>query len=490
MTRGPALVLAGAVVLLVAILALAVGATVADPGPGGGAAELVPASALAFARLSTDPDDAAARRLARLAPRIPGYLRLRDAALTAVSPAPGAFDLRRDVRPWLGDEAAVALVELGGGRFGSLAIARVRNRPRAEALLQRIAGSRPGVRYGETVVRRFGGNAAAFVRGFLVAGPELAVQRSIDAARGDTPSLARSRAFQRALEGVRRPAEVYVSARGLRARGGLARLLDHPRLRALGAAAGADARGLRVRVRSTGTGGEQFRPTLAARVPAGAVALVTAPDLGRAVAAAQRAGAGAALDSVRTAIGEGAALDLDRDLLGKLSGGFAAWLAPGDAAPVIGLAAHTGDPDGLRVALARLQGPIARLLAEDAGAPPVFATREIAGAAAYTLDVADGFQPTYTVAGETAVLATSPSAVEAFLDRRGPRLESTRGFRAAVPEVPAEIESLGFFDVRQLLTLGEQTGLTAEDLHPVHAASAVIQREEDDTTAELFFEIP
>ena len=489
MTRGPALVLAGAVVLLVAILALAVSATLAGPGPGGGAAELVPASALAFARLSTDTGDPAARRLARLAPRIPGYLRLRDAALTAVSPAPGAFDLRRDVRPWLGDEAAVALVDLGGGRFGSLAIAHVRNRPRAEALLQRIAGSRPGVRYRETVVRRFGENAAAFVRGFLVAGPELAVRRSIDAARGDTPSLARSRAFQRALEGARRPAEVYVSPRGLRARGGLARLLDHPRLRALGAAAGTDARGLRVRVRRIGTGGEEFRPSLAARVPAEAVALVTAPDLGRTVAAAQRAGAGAALDSVRRTLGE-ASLDLDRDLLGKLGGGFAAWLAPGDAAPVIGLAAHTRDPGGLRVALARLQDPIARLLAEDADVPPVFATREIAGADAYTLDVAEGFQPTYAVAGDTAVLATSPSAVEAFLDRRGPRLEATRGFRAAVPEVPAEIESLGFFDVRQLLALGEQTGLTAEDLHPVHAASAVIQREEDDTTAELFFEIP
>jgi hypothetical protein len=487
--RAPVAVLAGCVALLAGILALAVTATVADPGPGGGAAQLVPASALAFARLSTDPDDPAARRLARLAPRIPGYLRLRDAALTAVSPAPGAFDLRRDVRPWLGDEAAVALVDLGGGRFGSLAIASVRNRPRAEALLQRIAGSRPGLRYGKTVVRRFGGNAAAFVRGFLVAGPELAVQRSLDVARGDTPSLARSRAFPRALEGSRRPAEVYVSPRGLRARGGLARLLDHPRLTELGAAAGADTRGLRVRVRSTGTGGEQFRPTLAARVPAGAVALVAAPDVGRAVAAAQRAGAGATLDSVRTALSEGAALDLDRDLLGKLSGGFAAWLAPGDAAPVIGLAAHTGDPGGLRVALARLQDPVARLLAEDAEAPPVFSTREIAGTDAYTLNVAEGFQPTYAVAGDTAVLATSPSAVEAFLDRRGPRLESTRGFRA-VPKVPAEIESLGFFDVRQLLTLGEQTGLTAEDLHPVHAASAVIQREEDDTTAELFFEIP
>ena len=45
-------------------------------------------------------------------------------------------------------------------------------------------------------------------------------------------------------------------------------------------------------------------------------------------------------------------------------------------------------------------------------------------------------------------------------------------------------------DVRQLLALGEQTGLTAEVLRPVRAAAAVTEREKDDTTAELFFEIP
>jgi hypothetical protein len=74
--------------------------------------------------------------------------------------------------------------------------------------------------------------------------------------------------------------------------------------------------------------------------------------------------------------------------------------------------------------------------------------------------------------------------------RGGARLTATPAFRSAIPSIPTGIESLGFFDVRQLLTLGEQTGLTAEDLRPVRAASAVIQREEDDTTAELFFEIP
>ena len=89
-TRGPVLVLAGTVAVLVAILAVAVHDAASQAGPGGQAAQLVPASALAFVRLSTDPSDPAAARLQRLAPRIPGYLALRDAALSAVSPAPGA----------------------------------------------------------------------------------------------------------------------------------------------------------------------------------------------------------------------------------------------------------------------------------------------------------------------------------------------------------------------------------------------------------------
>src|SRR5215208_3410185 len=117
--RGSLAVLALAVGLLAAILGVAVQASRADAGPGGRAAELVPASALACARVSTDPDDPAARDLARLAPKLPGSARLREQALSAVSPAPGAFDVERDVRPWQGDEAAAALVDLGGGRFGS-----------------------------------------------------------------------------------------------------------------------------------------------------------------------------------------------------------------------------------------------------------------------------------------------------------------------------------------------------------------------------------
>ena len=491
--------LALAVGLLVAILGVAVQATRAATGPGGRAAELVPASALAFARLSTDPDDPAARDLARLAPKLPGYARLRGEALRAISPAPGAFDVQRDVRPWLGDEAAVALVDLGGGQFGSLVIAQVRNRPRAEALLQRVAGARPAARYSKTVIRRFGDNAAAFVEGYLVAGPELAVQRSIDASRGDTPALADAKAFERAVAGARRPALFYLSARRLRSVpddgmwGAIAALLDRPGLQGLGATAAPDERGLRVHVRSVGgrRAGRGSGAALAARVPAGAIAMLAAPDAAALLAAAEKAAGAGAAESVRTMLTEQAALDLDRDLLGALKGGFAAWLSPGAAAPVIGFAARTDDPKALRETLARLQNPVARALAEDPEAPPVFSTRAVAGTDTFSLRASDGFAPTYAVAGDTVVAGTAPEAVEAFLTKGRPRLEDSRSFRSAIPLVPPRTESLGFFDVRQLLALGEQTGLTAEDLRPVHAASAVIQREEDDTTtAELFFEIP
>ena len=495
--RGPVVVLAGSVVLLVAILAIAIADATSRPGPGGEAAGLVPASALAFVRLSTDPEDAAARRLTALAPRVPGYLALRDAALTTVSPAPGAFDPRRDVRPWLGNEAAVALVDVGGGRFGSIVLAQVRSRPRAEALLQRVAGGKGGVRYRGSVLRRFGTNAAVFAKGFLIAGPEAAVRRAVDVARGEAPALAEAPTFKAALEGARQPLQGYLSARGLRGyvrgQGGVAAavaaIVDRPELRGVGASLRADRRGLQVHTRLMGTAGSEFRPRLLDGVPAEAIATLAGPSFAAAVQAAQRAGASAALDEVRTTLQEASSLDLDRDVLGRLRGEFTAWLEPGPAAPVITLAARTSDPAGMREVLARLQDPLARALAGDQGVTPAFEARAIAGADAFTLDVADGFAPTYTVIGDTVVVSTSPAGLERFRART-PRLRASRGFRAAVPRISPKIESLGFVDVRQLLVLGEQTGLTADVLRPVRAAAAVIEREKDDTTAELSFEIP
>ena len=113
----------------------------------------------------------------------------------------------------------------------------------------------------------------------------------------------------------------------------------------------------------------------------------------------------------------------------------------------------------------------------------------IAGADAFTLDIADGFAPTYAVAGDTVVVSTSPAGLERPRAHARPRCGPRAAFARQAPD-PGRIESLGFVDVRQLLALGEQTGLTADVLRPVRAAAAVIEREKDDTTAEFSFEIP
>ena len=362
--------------------------------------------------------------------------------------------MRRDVRPWLGDEAAVALVELGGGRFGSLVLARVRDEPKAEALLQRVAGARPGTRYTGTVVRRFGANAAAFVRGYLVAGPELAVQRSIDAAEDDAPALAESDVFERALAGAERPAQVYVAPRGLRAAPGggvagalVARCSASRGLRALGAAAAGGEDGLRVSVRSVGTGGRTAADAgpdgalaLAARVPAEAIALLAAPEAAAVVAAVERAGGAAAAESVRSTLAEEASLDVDRDLLGAPARRLRRVAEPGRGGA--GDRARRAHPTTPR-ACARCS-PACRTR-WPARSPRIRTRRRssaaatIAGADAFTLQVSDGFAPTYAVADDTVVVATAPEAVEAFLAPRQPSPRWTRpAFRVGDARSPAQ----------------------------------------------------
>ena len=80
-------------------------------------------------------------------------------------------------------------------------------------------------------------------------------------------------------------------------------------------------------------------------------------------------------------------------------------------------------------------------------------------------------------------------------------IASAPSFRATIGDVPEDVDSLLFLDLRQLLALGEQTGLTAipglgtarDDLARVQAAGLTVAPDparKTDTTAELFLEIP
>ena len=127
---------------------------------------------------------------------------------------------------------------------------------------------------------------------------------------------------------------------------------------------------------------------------------------------------------------------------------------------------------------------------------PGFKPDTLGGLEGYALRVTPELAPSYAVAGDGVVLSTAPAGLQ---PPRG-TIAAAAGFRATLGEVPDTVDSLVFLDLRQLLALGEQTGLTAipglttarDDLRRVSAAGAVVTHDPahpTDTTAELFFQI-
>jgi hypothetical protein len=502
-----------AALAVVAAVALAAGLVLAGGGedaPPDDAARLVPANALAYVHLSTDPERAADRRFAELAAALPPLARLRDQAAAAI--APTAFDVERDVRPWLGDELAYAAVSPAD----SLVLAAVADRPKAEALVARVGNLSAAQEHRGVPVLVAGRTAIAFVGDFLALGTEPAVRAAIDRADGDGEPLADADAFARALDGA--PADrslvAYASGDGVRQvlapRGGLlgtlGALLDRPGLVAAGGALSAEPGGLRAHVRLAGGAPRDaaFEPVLLERVPERAAAYLGVRGATRLARLAERLGAEETVAALRDAAAVEAGVDLDGDVLAPLSGEVAvAVTGPADdpsgtggGAPVVTLKARTADARRTGSALARLQQPLERRLALP-GTAPGFKPEPVGGLEAFTLRVTPELAPSYAVSGDGLVLSTAPAGLE---PPRG-TLAASEAFGATIGDVPESADSLVFLDLRQLLALGEQTGLTAipslatarDDLRRVRAAGAVVSHEPtnpSDTNAELFLQIP
>jgi hypothetical protein len=497
-----------AALALVALLALAAGFVYAGGGgeeaPPDDAAQLVPPDALAYVHVSTDPDRAADRRLARYAEALPTLTRLRDQVVAAISPQ--AFDLERDVRPWLGDELAYAAVS----PFDSLVLAEVDDRPKADAFVARIGNLSGAAQYRGVRVLVAGQTALAFVGDFLAVGTEAAVRAAVDRHRGDGAALADVVGFRRVADGApaARSVLAYAPANGVRevlARrdgllGTLGVLLDRRGLDFAGAAVTAEEGGLRAHVRLAGGAPPDaaFEPLLLERIPEDAAAYLGIRGAPRLAQLLERLGAGDAVATVRRVVSDEAGIDFDGDLLGPLADEVAiAVTGPtGEGAPVVTLKARTTDPARTESALARLQEPLARRLALP-GTVPGFKPETFGGLEGFTLRVTPELAPSYALSDEGLVLSTAPAG----LDPPRGTIAAAPGFDATIGDVPARAESLVFLDLRQLLALGEQTGLTAipgfatvrDDLARVRAIGAVVTQDPanpSETTAELILQIP
>ena len=457
---------------VLAAAALAAGLIIAaDDAPPSRAAALAPSDATVFVHARRDAD---AARLWEIAGDFPSLAALERGLLGP------DVDPQRDIAPWLGDELALALP-------GPLLLAAVADRAGAERFRRRLP---------ETT-------ASAYAGAFLAIGPNAAVNAAAARAGGEGESLADTRAYQRAGEIERAPVELYAPADGirrllaeapalLRAAGAFA---DSPQFEGIAAGVVPEERGLRIRARIQrapgGPPAEEFAPALPGRVPASAAAFLDLPGADALTALLERGGLAATVSAVRAALPEIAGVDLDRDLLGPLGSEAALTIGAEGATPEITLTARTDDPALTREALARLQGPLTEQLA-----PGSAGFRALDGDA-FTLAATPRLEPSYAVTGNVVVASTHRSGLaQRTLARRG--LAQDPAFRAVANQTGARVEALAFADLRQLLALGERTGLTLgsgfpatrDDLRQVRAVGAVVRREEADSTAELFLEIP
>lgn len=498
-----------AAVVLVGVAAVVVGALLVFGGGGSSpsiadrAAALVPADALVYVHVSTDGDRGAVQAAERLAGSFDGYERLRDGILDRLSVGGGG---RGAVRPWLGDEAALALLGPRGQTAGSLVLLSVRDRGRAEAFVREGARrSGPSRTYQGVTLHRYGAVYAAFVGDFLVLGQRASVQAAIDRQRGRGAALARDATYRKLharLPGDR-VADAYATADGLRrllvpaggALGVAGVVLDRPNLRGTAVALTAGDPGAVVTIAADvpGRTARPLHPQLLGAVPKGALAYYGSRSLdqsaGRLLAAAGTSALGQLIERGRRALGGVGARSVQRDLLGLLQKETAVVLLPGVPAPTLLVMAPVEDEARTRAALARLSATLPKLL------PGGKISTEAGGVTKVTSDQAE---LDAAVVDGKLVLATGMAGIEAARHPGG-GIEDAGAFRAAVPDASGgDVTSLIFLDFSQLLRLAEQTGLddsraylaVKDDLARVKAVGVRSTGEGEDTTSEIRFQIP
>jgi hypothetical protein len=505
-----AVVLVGAVLVVASLV----------QGSGGGeprdnAARLVPADALLYVHSRVEPDSEQWQRAGEIVRRLPSLRRLRDRALQSLSRERRRLDFETQVRPWIGNEAALALLR-DGRRATSLILLRVADEPLARRFLQG-AGRSTLQRHRGVPVRVYGDLAVAFVRDFMAIGTPANVRSAIDTRRGG--SLARTELFRKAVGELAvedRLAYAYGPAAGLsevlRGQPGLIGelrpLLEVPGLEAAAAAVRADLNGVRLdftTIAPPRTPVRWSRPTLVEEAPSGTMAFVGAAGLDglleqlERLAGDNRGALPGLLSQLRRQLGangERALLRAVRPLLGRESALFA---TPPASAPVVTLVvARTTSAQAGDVVVAA-QPVLTRLLESPSGGQvPAIVPRQIAGVEATTLSLSPTLSLTYAAFDGKLVVSTSPAGIRQ-LRTPGESLADNASFApGGLRKSLDRASSVVFLDLRRLSALVERAGLTAtrgyraikSDIARIGAVSGVTLSERSSQTAQIFVEVP
>ena len=478
------------------------------------AARLVPRDALLYVHTRVEPGSEQWERAGEIVRGLPALRRARDRALDSLSRGRRPLDFDTQVLPWIGDEAALALLP-EGRRATSLILVRVADQAQARRFLQG-AGRAREERHRGVAVNLYGDLAASFVGKFLAVGSPANVRAAIDARR--RASLAREPLFRRAVARLRVEdplAYAWAPAKGLaqvvRGREPLVdqirALVERPGIEAAAAGVRAERSGIRLGVATLGgetAAGAKFRPTLTKEVPAGTIAFVGALGLDGVLSTLERLGGERValpglLERVRRDLGregERAVLRAARPLQGREA---AVIVTPPVNLPVVTLVvADTTAEEGGEV-LVSLQPVIARLLESPSlGQVPAIVPRRIAGVEATTLSISPTLTLTYAAFDGKLVVSTSPAGIRQ-LRGGGSSLADNASFApGGLRDFLDRVSSVVFLDLRRLSTLVERAGLAATpgyraiepDIARIGAVSGVTASERSSQTAEIFIEVP
>ena len=522
------------------LIAVAVALLLSGSGevpPATGAAAVVPADVLAYVHLSTDSSRPAVQRAQALARRFPGYPIAYVSAIKRLTAIVGggssSADFATGIRPWLGREAALAVLDTPGGSAPTLIVLDVSSRARALRFVTG-AGAAPVAAYDGVRILAYGsGTELAFVRHYLVVGADAGVRAAIAAGTGHARSLAADPAYRSATAGepAGRALDAYLPAAGLRRlvepRGGvigaIAAMVDRPALSGAAISLSAVAGGAEIRIHSalggarSGGGGAKragratrshpisFAPTLQSVLPAGSTLMLDVDGLDRAAPELLRAAAtaGFAANVAPLLARLGAALAAQGVSVQKITSVFhgetAVAITPGPT-PSLLIVARTPNEAATRSELAQLEAPLTALFPAPSSGPgqiPGLADQQVGGVTVHELGLGPGLQIDYAVFDGLVVVSTSVAAIDQVASRSH-SLADEQTYKTALSGRPDELTSVLFTDFSQLLSLGEQTGLTSgarvrellPDLAKVRAIGLSSTNGESDTTTELRLEIP
>jgi uncharacterized protein DUF3352 len=502
------------------VAALLATAAIAVAGCGGGAsatgakparaADFVPAGAPMYFEVSTNGDSPQWAQVVALGKKFPGWDQLTS-ELNAGLHKKG-LDFETDIKPLLGDHAAVSITSLprmGGAaaaeRPGILAVAELAAGKDAAAQ-QRLASAAtgaPGQHAGVAVYRLGADHFAAVDDGALLAADSQAgVESAIDAhAAGGSGTLGGTGKFTDALRSL--PPDVfalgYIDAGAIAKSapsagpGGMAipSLSGLPNLQNAAVALSLSAEGGGVRMKGILSGAENvgaakaFTPALTSHVPGDAVAYLGANDVGSVVMQVLDSLSQASPDAKRqidalTAQIPGAlGVSLD-DLKALLGGEHALVVTAGEGGPAVSAVLQTADGARTTKTLDTLREKVPALVAMLKPGTTLPAWKQVdlgGGLSGWQLPLSPKAGVVYGVDGNLALLGTTPDAVRAVRDPVSP-LSQNADYVDATRAMPDQVTSVLWVDVQRAVNLLDAQGAFAgkqkllDNLRPLKSLAA------------------